>query len=243
MRLSQRMARLGHGDRVRGARARAGAGGPGPQRRPPRDRRARLRHPRPHHRGRDRGAQAAGPPTTGPSAGHPRAARGASPRTRRAAAACAPRRRWWWSRPARKPIMFFVILALVDEGDEVLYPNPGFPIYESMIRYIGGMPVPVRLLEEKGFALDVDQLCDRVGPQDAPHHPELPAQPDRAAIIPESGLRAIADAAAQARRARALRRDLRAASSTTGEHTLDRGACPGWSRWPSCSTASPRPTP
>src|SRR5882757_3924154 len=53
--------------------------------------------------------------------------------------------------PGAKPILFFVILALVDEGDEVLYPNPGFPIYESMIRYIGGIPVPVRLLEEKGF--------------------------------------------------------------------------------------------
>src|SRR6266540_3421598 len=56
--------------------------------------------------------------------------------------------------PGAKPIMFFVILALVDEGDEVLYPNPGFPIYESMIRYIGGNPVPVRLLEEKAFTLD-----------------------------------------------------------------------------------------
>ena len=60
--------------------------------------------------------------------------------------------------PGAKPILFFVILALVDEGDEVLYPNPGFPIYESMIRFIGGNPVPVRLLEEKGFTLDVDQL-------------------------------------------------------------------------------------
>src|SRR5580765_4383500 len=51
--------------------------------------------------------------------------------------------------PGGKPIMFFVILALIDEGDDVLYPNPGFPIYESMIRYIGGNPVPVRLLEDK----------------------------------------------------------------------------------------------
>jgi aspartate/methionine/tyrosine aminotransferase len=79
--------------------------------------------------------------------------------------------------PGAKPIMFFVILALVDDGDEVLYPNPGFPIYESMIRYIGGNPVPVRLLEEKGFTLDVDQLVDRVGPRtrliilNYPHNP------------------------------------------------------------------------
>jgi aspartate/methionine/tyrosine aminotransferase len=98
--------------------------------------------------------------------------------------------------PGAKPIMFFVILALVDEGDEVLYPNPGFPIYESMIRYIGGNPVPVRLLEEQGFALDVDQLCDRVGPKtrlivlNYPHNPT-------GGSIPEAGLRAVADVAAK----------------------------------------------
>jgi aspartate/methionine/tyrosine aminotransferase len=98
--------------------------------------------------------------------------------------------------PGGKPIMFFVILALVDEGDEVLYPNPGFPIYESMIRYIGGNPVPVRLLEDKGFTLDVDQLVSRVGPKtrliilNYPHNPT-------GGIIPESGLRAIADDAAK----------------------------------------------
>jgi aspartate aminotransferase len=98
--------------------------------------------------------------------------------------------------PGAKPIMFFVILALVDEGDEVLYPNPGFPIYESMIRYIGGNPVPVRLLEEKAFTLDVDQLCDKVGPRtrliilNYPHNPT-------GGTIPESGLRAIADVAAK----------------------------------------------
>jgi aspartate/methionine/tyrosine aminotransferase len=98
--------------------------------------------------------------------------------------------------PGAKPIMFFVILALVDEGDEVLYPNPGFPIYESMIRYIGGNPVPVRLLEEKAFSLDVDQLCSKVGPRtrliilNYPHNPT-------GGTIPESGLRAIADVAAK----------------------------------------------
>jgi aspartate aminotransferase len=98
--------------------------------------------------------------------------------------------------PGAKPILFFVILALVDEGDEVLYPNPGFPIYESMIRYVGGTPVPVRLLEEKAFTLDVGQLCDRVGPKtrliilNYPHNPT-------GGVIPESGLRAIAEAAAK----------------------------------------------
>jgi aspartate/methionine/tyrosine aminotransferase len=98
--------------------------------------------------------------------------------------------------PGAKPIMFFVILALVDEGDEVLYPNPGFPIYESMIRYIGGIPVPVRLLEEKAFTLDVGQLCDRVGPKTRLIILNYPQNPT-GGVIPESGLRAIAEVAAK----------------------------------------------
>jgi len=100
--------------------------------------------------------------------------------------------------PGGKPVMFYAILALIDPGDEVLYPNPGFPIYESMIRYIGGTPVPVRLLEEKGYALDVDQLIAKVTPKtrlivlNYPHNPT-------GGVIPEAGLRAIADAAVQHR--------------------------------------------
>jgi aspartate aminotransferase len=98
--------------------------------------------------------------------------------------------------PGAKPIMFFVILALVDPGDEVLYPNPGFPIYESVIRYSGGTAVPVRLMEESGFALDVEQLVDKISPKtrliilNYPHNPT-------GGVIPESGLRAIAAAAAK----------------------------------------------
>src|SRR5262249_8885073 len=60
--------------------------------------------------------------------------------------------------PGGKPIIFFSILALVDQGDEVIYPNPGFPIYESMVNYVGGNAVPIRLREEKDFGLDVDEL-------------------------------------------------------------------------------------
>jgi len=60
--------------------------------------------------------------------------------------------------PGGKPIIFFTILSLIDDGDEVIYPNPGFPIYESMIRYVGGRPVPIRLREERDFSLDVDEL-------------------------------------------------------------------------------------
>jgi aspartate aminotransferase len=60
--------------------------------------------------------------------------------------------------PGGKPIIFFSILALVDEGDEVIYPNPGFPIYESMINYVGGRAVPIRLREDRDFRLDVNEL-------------------------------------------------------------------------------------
>jgi aspartate aminotransferase len=64
--------------------------------------------------------------------------------------------------PGGKPIIFFSMLALVDEGDEVIYPNPGFPIYESMIEYVGGKAVPVRLREERNFAMDVDDLASLI---------------------------------------------------------------------------------
>src|SRR5690242_3382927 len=60
--------------------------------------------------------------------------------------------------PGGKPIIFFSILALIDPGDEVIYPNPGFPIYESMINYVGGRAVPIQLHETRDFSLDVDEL-------------------------------------------------------------------------------------
>ena len=61
--------------------------------------------------------------------------------------------------PGGKPIIFFTILALAEEGDEVIYPNPGFPIYESMINYVGAKAVPIRLREELDFRLDVNELA------------------------------------------------------------------------------------
>src|SRR5213595_498436 len=64
--------------------------------------------------------------------------------------------------PGGKPIIFFVILALAEEGDEVIYPNPGFPIYESMINYVGAKAVPIRLREEIDFRLDVDELSSLI---------------------------------------------------------------------------------
>jgi aspartate/methionine/tyrosine aminotransferase len=64
--------------------------------------------------------------------------------------------------PGGKPIIFFSILALVDEGDEVIYPTPGFPIYESMINYVGGRAVPIALREERDFSLDVKELVSLI---------------------------------------------------------------------------------
>jgi aspartate aminotransferase len=60
--------------------------------------------------------------------------------------------------PGGKPIIFFTILALIEAGDEVIYPNPGFPIYESMINYVGGHAIPIRLREDRDFSLDVNEL-------------------------------------------------------------------------------------
>jgi aspartate aminotransferase len=60
--------------------------------------------------------------------------------------------------PGAKPIMYFVITALVNPGDEVIYPNPGFPIYESVINFVGGVPVPIPLREETGFGFDLEVL-------------------------------------------------------------------------------------
>ena len=64
--------------------------------------------------------------------------------------------------PGGKPIIFFTLLALIDSGDEVIYPNPGFPIYESMIQYLGGKAIPIRLREEKDFGLDVNELASLI---------------------------------------------------------------------------------
>jgi aspartate/methionine/tyrosine aminotransferase len=95
--------------------------------------------------------------------------------------------------PGAKPIMFFIIMALVGEGDEAIYPNPGFPIYESVIRFVGGVPVPIPLREETGFGFDMAELERRVSPRtkliiiNSPENPTggvlEPAQIERIAAI------------------------------------------------------------
>ena len=79
--------------------------------------------------------------------------------------------------PGGKPIIFFTILALIDEGDEVIYPNPGFPIYESMINYVGGRAIAIPLREERDFSVDVKELASLITDRtrliilNSPHNP------------------------------------------------------------------------
>lgn len=67
--------------------------------------------------------------------------------------------------PGGKPIIFFTILALINPGDEVVYPDPGFPIYESMIRFVGGKPVPLPIREENEFSFDPAELGKLLSPK------------------------------------------------------------------------------
>jgi aspartate aminotransferase len=94
--------------------------------------------------------------------------------------------------PGAKPIMFFALMALVEPGDEVIYPNPGFPIYESMINFLGAKPVPIPLVEERGFSFDLNVLKDSLTPKtkmlilNSPHNPT-------GGVIPPADVKAIAD--------------------------------------------------
>jgi len=95
--------------------------------------------------------------------------------------------------PGAKPVMFFTILALVEPGDEVLYPNPGFPIYESMINFVGAQPVPYGLREEHDFDVDVEAIITKLTGRtkliilNSPHNPT-------GGVISRKGLAAIAEA-------------------------------------------------
>jgi aspartate aminotransferase len=93
--------------------------------------------------------------------------------------------------PGGKPIMFFAITALVDEGDEVIYPNPGFPIYESMIEFVGGVAVPAPLREERAFSLDVDDLKGRITSRTKMIILNSPQNPT-GGVIPRADVEAIA---------------------------------------------------
>ena len=96
--------------------------------------------------------------------------------------------------PGAKPIMFYSILALLEKGDEAIYPNPLFPIYESMINFTGAKAVPIPLREELDFRFDIDELKSKVTRRtkliiiNSPHNPT-------GGVLEQDDIRAIADIA------------------------------------------------
>jgi aspartate/methionine/tyrosine aminotransferase len=96
--------------------------------------------------------------------------------------------------PGAKPIMFFAILALAQAGDEVIYPDPGFPIYESMTRFVGATPVPIPIRQEHEFRLDPDELRSLVTPRTKLLILNSPANPT-GGVLTRDDLRTIAEIA------------------------------------------------
>ena len=94
--------------------------------------------------------------------------------------------------PGGKPIMFFTMLALLEAGDEVVYPNPSFPIYESMIDFLQAKPVPIPLVESRGFSFDLNILEERLSARTKMVILNSPANPT-GGVIPKDDLRRIAD--------------------------------------------------
>jgi aspartate/methionine/tyrosine aminotransferase len=96
--------------------------------------------------------------------------------------------------PGAKPIMFYSILALLEEGDEAIYPNPAFPIYESMINFVGAKPVPIPLREELDFRFDIDELRSKITPRTKLIILNSPQNPT-GGVLELDDIRAIADIA------------------------------------------------
>jgi len=94
--------------------------------------------------------------------------------------------------PGGKPIMFFSMIALLEIGDEVIFPDPGFPIYESVIRFLGATPVPIPLVESRGFSFDLDTLRDRLSNKTKMVILVSPANPT-GGVIPKEDLARMAD--------------------------------------------------
>src|SRR5271157_5278296 len=93
--------------------------------------------------------------------------------------------------PGGKPIIFFPMMALLEPGDEVIYPNPGFPIYESMIRFLGARPVPMPLEEDRGFSFDLNLFRDRLSDRTKLVILNSPENPT-GGVIPRADIAAVA---------------------------------------------------
>ena len=136
--------------------------------------------------------------------------------------------------------MAFAIMALVEDGDEVIYPNPGFPIYESMIEYMGGTAVPMPLREERDFRLDAEELASMVNPRTKLIIINSPANPT-GGVLTREDLRLIADTALKHDVWILVRRNLR--RDTLRRQVRVRSASSRTSaNGSSSSTVSPRPS-
>ncbi len=87
--------------------------------------------------------------------------------------------------PGAKPIMYYAIMAIINPGDEVLYPNPGFPIYESAIELAGGVPVPLPLTEDRGFVFSIDDVRKKITPRTRMIIINSPQNPTGGILTPE----------------------------------------------------------
>ncbi len=94
--------------------------------------------------------------------------------------------------PGAKPIIFFSVLACVELGDEVMYPNPGFPIYESMINFVGAKPVPMPLKEENNFAIDTEDTVKKISKKTKMIILNFPENPT-GGVLTKDNLKAIAE--------------------------------------------------
>jgi len=94
--------------------------------------------------------------------------------------------------PGGKPVIFFSMLACVEEGDEVIYPLPGYPIYESMINFVGATPVPLRLREERKFSFDVKELRSKISDRTKMVIINSPQNPT-GGVIPKQDLHEVAE--------------------------------------------------
>ena len=94
--------------------------------------------------------------------------------------------------PGGKPIMFFTMMAVLEPGDEVIYPNPSFPIYESMINFLGATPVPIPLIESRGFSFDLETFRQKLSPKTKMVVLNSPANPT-GGMIPRDDLAQMAE--------------------------------------------------
>jgi aspartate/methionine/tyrosine aminotransferase len=140
--------------------------------------------------------------------------------------------------PGGKPIMFFTMMAVVEPGDEVIYPNPGFPIYESLIRFLGATAVPIPLVESRGFSFDLDTFASKLSSRTRLVILNSPANPT-GGVMPRDDLARIAELLRE--------RDVLVLSDEIysriwyGEQPESIAGSTGCSTRPSSSTASPRP--